>query len=94
MDADVADGIVAAAGQWAGAPVRAGQGLAARRVMKKKSEIRSLEGRMKPAVRNPRSEQWNFENNRAAVWSYPMPFWISGFGFLSDFEFRPSDFRQ
>jgi len=47
----------------------------------------------KSEIRNPRSERWNFENNGAAVWSYQMSFWISGFGFLSDFEFRPSDYR-
>ena len=61
--------------------------------MRKKSEIRSPEGRKKPEIRNPRSKQCNFESNRAGVWSYQISFWISGFGFLSDFEFRPSDFR-
>ena len=46
--------------------------------MRKKSEIRSPEGRKKPEIRNPRGEQCNFENNGAVVWSYQMSFWTSG----------------
>jgi hypothetical protein len=48
----------------------------------------------KSEIRNPKSAQCNFENNGAVVWSYQMAPWTSGFGFLSDFDLRVSDFNS